>query len=56
MTEPGPRADLRRATGGWPLVHAERAALAMAMAGRTAYCDELDGDSVATLRDRRQIS
>ena len=27
-------------------------ALTMAMAGRMAYCDELEGDGVATLRDR----
>ncbi|MEO3802319.1 hypothetical protein [Nonomuraea sp. B1E8] len=50
----------------WPLIHAERAALAadgplvsgttlalvMAITGRTAHCDELDGDGVATLRER----
>jgi hypothetical protein len=27
-------------------------ALIMAMAGRVRYCDELDGDGVAVLRDR----
>ena len=43
-------------TGSGPLVSGTTLALTMAMAGRTAYCDELDGDGVATLRDRRQIS
>ncbi|MFD4192295.1 maleylpyruvate isomerase family mycothiol-dependent enzyme [Amycolatopsis thermoflava] len=40
------------ATGSGPLVTGSTLALIMAMTGRTAYCDELDGDGVALLRDR----
>ncbi|MEV6232659.1 maleylpyruvate isomerase family mycothiol-dependent enzyme [Saccharopolyspora shandongensis] len=40
------------ATGSGPLVSGTTLALTMAMTGRTAYFDELDGDGVATLRDR----
>ncbi|GAA3822855.1 maleylpyruvate isomerase family mycothiol-dependent enzyme [Amycolatopsis tucumanensis] len=40
------------ATGSGPLVTGPTLALIMAMTGRTAYCDELDGDGVALLRDR----
>jgi uncharacterized protein (TIGR03083 family) len=38
--------------GSGPLVSGTTLALAMAMTGRTRYCDELEGDGVATLRDR----
>ena len=56
MTGLEPETTPRHAAGTWPLVHAERAALAltMAMAGRGAYCDELHGDGAATLRERSQ--
>ncbi|MGW4586421.1 maleylpyruvate isomerase family mycothiol-dependent enzyme [Amycolatopsis thermoflava] len=40
------------ATGSGPLVTGTTLSLIMAMTGRTAYCDELDGDGVALLRDR----
>ena len=40
------------ATGSGPLVSGSTLALIMAMAGRVAYCDELNGDGVATLRAR----
>jgi uncharacterized protein (TIGR03083 family) len=40
-------------TGSGPLVSGPTVALVMAMAGRTAYCDELDGDGVPVLRARR---
>ena len=36
-----------------PRVRGTTLALVMAMAGRAAYCDELDGDGVALLRERR---
>jgi uncharacterized protein (TIGR03083 family) len=39
-------------TGSGPLVSGSTLALIMAMTGRAAYCDELDGDGVATLRAR----
>jgi hypothetical protein len=39
--------------GAGPRVSGTTLALVMAMAGRTAYCDELDGDGVAILRERR---
>jgi uncharacterized protein (TIGR03083 family) len=39
-------------TGSGPLVSGTTLALTMAMTGRTAYCDELEGDGVATLRER----
>ncbi|WP_166347455.1 maleylpyruvate isomerase family mycothiol-dependent enzyme [Phytoactinopolyspora limicola] len=35
-----------------PVVSGATVALIMAMTGRTEYCDELDGDGVATLRER----
>ncbi|WP_188190393.1 maleylpyruvate isomerase family mycothiol-dependent enzyme [Nonomuraea sp. SYSU D8015] len=38
--------------GSGPLVSGSTLALTMAMTGRTRYCDELEGDGVATLRDR----
>ena len=41
------------ATGSGPLVSGRTLALIMAMTGRVAYCDELDGDGVATLRERQ---
>ncbi|TDD25998.1 maleylpyruvate isomerase family mycothiol-dependent enzyme [Nonomuraea diastatica] len=40
------------ATGSGPLVSGTTLALVMAMTGRAACCDELDGDGVATLRER----
>ena len=40
------------ATGSGPLVSGSTLALIMAMTGRETYCDELDGDGVATLRAR----
>ncbi|WP_280298275.1 maleylpyruvate isomerase family mycothiol-dependent enzyme [Nocardia neocaledoniensis] len=40
------------ATGAGPLVSGPTAALVMAMAGRSAYCDDLTGPGLATLRDR----
>ncbi|MEO3795176.1 maleylpyruvate isomerase family mycothiol-dependent enzyme [Nonomuraea sp. B10E15] len=39
-------------TGSGALVSGSTLALVMAMTGRTAHCDELDGDGVATLRER----
>jgi uncharacterized protein (TIGR03083 family) len=39
-------------TGSGPLVSGTTLALIMAMAGRGAYCDELQGDGAATLRER----
>ncbi len=39
-------------TGEGPLVTGTTLALTMAMAGRAAFCDDLDGDGVATLRGR----
>jgi len=39
------------ATGSGPLVSGTTLALTMAMTGRTAYCDELDGEGVAALRN-----
>ncbi|WP_320775615.1 maleylpyruvate isomerase family mycothiol-dependent enzyme [Streptomyces sp. CRN 30] len=48
MTDPEPGADRRRGAGIWPLIHAERAALAADLAGLTdeewatpSLCDEL---------------
>lgn len=40
-------------TGSGPLVSGATLALIMAMTGRMVYCDELEGDGVAILRDRR---
>ena len=42
------------ATGSGPLASGATLALIMAMAGRGAYCDELQGDGAATLRERSQ--
>ncbi len=39
--------------GAGPRVSGTTLALIMAMAGRARYCDELDGDGVATLRERQ---
>lgn len=39
-------------TGSGPLVSGTTLALIMAMTGRGAYCDDLDGDGVAILRGR----
>ena len=39
-------------TGSGPVVSGPTLALVMAMTGRTAYCDELDGDGVELLRSR----
>jgi uncharacterized protein (TIGR03083 family) len=39
--------------GAGPLVSGTTLALIMAMAGREPFCDELDGDGVATLRERQ---
>lgn len=40
------------ATGEGPLVRGDTVALVMAMAGRGAFCDDLEGPDVATLRGR----
>jgi uncharacterized protein (TIGR03083 family) len=40
-------------TGDGPRVAGSTLALTMAMAGRGAYCDELEGDGVAVLRERQ---
>jgi hypothetical protein len=40
------------ATGSGPLVSGTTLALTMAMAGRRAYCDDLTGPGVPTLRGR----
>ena len=40
------------AAGAGPWVSGTTLALVMAMAGRAPYCDELDGDAVAILRER----
>ena len=39
-------------TGSGPLVSGTALALTMAMTGRRAYCDEVQGDGAATLRER----
>ncbi|MCZ7417460.1 MULTISPECIES: maleylpyruvate isomerase family mycothiol-dependent enzyme [unclassified Streptomyces] len=39
-------------TGSGPLVSGSTVALVMAMTGRAAYCDELEGEGVALLRSR----
>jgi uncharacterized protein (TIGR03083 family) len=38
--------------GEGPVVRGSTVALVMAMAGRSAYCDDLEGEAVATLRER----
>ncbi|MET8987298.1 maleylpyruvate isomerase family mycothiol-dependent enzyme [Nonomuraea wenchangensis] len=43
-------------TGSGPLVSGSTLALIMAMTGRAAYCDELTGDGVKTLRDRHDLT
>ncbi|MFI8946671.1 maleylpyruvate isomerase family mycothiol-dependent enzyme [Streptomyces sp. NPDC053750] len=40
------------ATGSGPLVSGRTLALVMAMTGRAAYCDDLEGDGVELLRSR----
>ena len=42
--------------GSGPLVSGTTLALTMAMTGRAAFCGELDGDGVATLRNRGRDS
>lgn len=42
--------------GVGPLVSGTTLALVMAMAGRAPYCDELDGDGVAILRERQAMA
>ncbi|MFD1502012.1 maleylpyruvate isomerase family mycothiol-dependent enzyme [Streptosporangium lutulentum] len=42
-------------TGSGPLVSGTTLALVMATTGRSVYCDELDGDGVEILRDRRDM-
>lgn len=44
------------AAGVGPLVSGTTLALVMAMAGRTGYCDELEGEGVATLRERQRTA
>lgn len=39
-------------TGAGPSVNGSTLALVMAMAGRSSFCDDLDGDGVALLRSR----
>jgi uncharacterized protein (TIGR03083 family) len=43
------------AVGSGPLVTGPTLALTMAMTGRSVYCDDLEGDGVATLRDRGSL-
>ncbi len=43
-------------SGGGPRVSGTTLALIMAMAGRAPYCDELDGDGAALLRDRQSLA
>lgn len=43
------------AAGEGPGVSGTTLALIMAMAGRASYCDELDGDGVALLRERQVV-
>lgn len=47
MTETGPPP-----AGSGLLVSGPAIALIMAMTGRSAFCDDLDGPGVATLRER----
>jgi uncharacterized protein (TIGR03083 family) len=42
--------------GSGPLVSGPTLALTMAMTGRRAYCDEIQGDGAATLRERCETS
>jgi uncharacterized protein (TIGR03083 family) len=44
------------AAGAGPQVSGTTLALVMAMAGRAPYCDELDGDGVAILRERQAMA
>ncbi|MGQ0574226.1 MAG: maleylpyruvate isomerase family mycothiol-dependent enzyme [Pseudonocardia sp.] len=48
----GPFATDASSAGSGPLVTGTTLALIMAMTGRGVYCDDLDGDGVATLRGR----
>ncbi|HEY3873145.1 MAG TPA: maleylpyruvate isomerase family mycothiol-dependent enzyme [Actinocrinis sp.] len=43
------------AAGAGPEVSGSTLALVMAMAGRALYCDELEGDGVAVLRERQTM-
>jgi uncharacterized protein (TIGR03083 family) len=43
-------------TGSGPLVSGTTLALVMATTGRSVFCDELDGDGVEILRDRRDMT
>ncbi|WP_067177529.1 maleylpyruvate isomerase family mycothiol-dependent enzyme [Microtetraspora niveoalba] len=43
-------------TGSGPLVSGTTLALVMATTGRSVYCDDLDGDGVEILRDRRDMT
>jgi uncharacterized protein (TIGR03083 family) len=43
-------------TGSGPLASGTTLALVMATTGRSVYCDELDGDGVDILRDRRDMT
>ncbi len=43
------------AAGSGPLVSGPTLALVMTTTGRSAYCDELDGDGVEILRERRDM-
>ncbi len=42
------------AASPWPLIHAEREALARELTGRTVAVDDLSGNGLATLRSRLQ--
>jgi uncharacterized protein (TIGR03083 family) len=42
--------------GDGPRVSGTTLALVMAMAGRAGYCDQLDGEGVATLRERQAMA
>lgn len=44
------------AAGDGPRVSGTTLALVMAMAGRARYCDQLDGEGVATLRERQAMA
>ena len=44
------------AAGDGPRVSGRTLALVMAMAGRASYCDQLDGEGVATLRERQAMA
>jgi uncharacterized protein (TIGR03083 family) len=48
--------DSAFAAGSGPVVSGTTLAMIMAMAGRVVYCDDLDGDGVAILRDRHTVA